>query len=427
VPKWPTCRWVRAMNGHAGPMSGEWCQVIRGLPRVRGLPQPLFARRTIQMKFAPLQLALDQAEHAIALSDPNPRVGCVITSPEGEVLGQGHTQQAGGPHAEVMALRDAASRGRSVRGATAWVTLEPCAHHGRTPPCADALVAAGLARLVVALPDPNPLVAGQGSSRLKAAGIEVHTLAPEHPLAVQARELNIGFLSRMVRKRPWVRAKVAASLDGKTALPDGRSQWITGEAARNDGHLWRARATAVLTGIGTVLDDNPRMDVRAREVARQPWRVVMDSSWRTPLGAALLAQPSHALIYGLDDEALARPPAGDATAAMARRAALQALGVPVVPLPTMDWAAVLADLAQRGVNELHVEAGARLTGSLIQGGWADELLVYLAPKLLGPGRGMADMAELPDLASTQSFEWRNVQQVGQDVRLLARRLGADAF
>jgi diaminohydroxyphosphoribosylaminopyrimidine deaminase/5-amino-6-(5-phosphoribosylamino)uracil reductase len=314
-----------------------------------------------------------------------------------------------------------------VQGATAWVTLEPCAHHGRTPPCADALVAAGLARVVVALADPNPLVAGQGSARLQTAGIEVHTLPPEHPLAVQARELNIGFLSRMVRKRPWVRAKVAASLDGKTALPDGRSQWITGEAARNDGHLWRARATAVLTGIGTVLDDNPRMDVRACEVARQPWRVVMDSSWRTPLGAALLAEPAHALVYGLNDEALARPPGGDAQGAMARRVALQALGVPVVLLPTMDWAAVLADLAQRGVNELHVEAGARLTGSLIQGGWADELLVYLAPKLLGPGRGMADMAELPDLASSQSFEWRDVQQVGQDVRLLARRLGADAF
>jgi diaminohydroxyphosphoribosylaminopyrimidine deaminase/5-amino-6-(5-phosphoribosylamino)uracil reductase len=379
------------------------------------------------MNFAPLQQALDQAALAIALSDPNPRVGCVITAPAGQVLGQGHTQQAGGPHAEVMALRDAAAQGHSVIGATAWVTLEPCAHHGRTPPCADALVAAGLARVVVALADPNPLVAGQGSARLRAAGIEVHTLAPEHSLAVQARELNIGFLSRMVRKRPWVRAKVAASLDGKTALPDGRSQWITGEAARHDGHLWRARASAVLTGIGTVLDDNPRMDVRGCEVARQPWRVVMDSTWRTPLGAALLAEPAHALVYGLNDEALARPPGDDAQGAMARRLALQALGVPVVLLPTMDWAAVLADLAQRCVNELHVEAGARLTGSLIQGGWADELLVYLAPKLLGPGRGMADMAELPDLASSQSFEWRDVQQVGKDVRLLARRVGAEAF
>jgi diaminohydroxyphosphoribosylaminopyrimidine deaminase/5-amino-6-(5-phosphoribosylamino)uracil reductase len=379
------------------------------------------------MNFAPLQQALEQAERAIALSDPNPRVGCVITASDGSVLGVGHTQQAGGPHAEVMALRDAAARGLAVRGATAWVTLEPCAHHGRTPPCADALVAAGLARVVVALADPNPLVAGQGSTRLQAAGIEVHTLLPDHPLAIQARELNIGFLSRMVRKRPWVRVKVAASLDGKTALPDGRSQWITGEAARNDGHLWRARATAVLTGIGTVLGDNPRLDVRAREVARQPWRVVMDSSWRTPVGAALLVEPTHALIYGLDDEALACSPSGDAHAAMARRATLQALGVPMVRLPAMGWAAVLADLAQRGVNELHLEAGACLTGSLIQGGWADELLVYLAPKLLGLGRGMADMAELPDLASAQGYEWRDVQQVGPDVRLLARRLGAEAF
>ena len=379
------------------------------------------------MQLDPLQQALTEAEKAIALSDPNPRVGCVITAPDGAVLGRGHTQQAGGPHAEVMALRDAAARGLSVQGGTAWVTLEPCAHHGRTPPCADALVAAGLARVVVALADPNPLVAGQGSARLQAAGIEVHTLAPEHPLAVQARELNIGFLSRMVRRRPWVRAKIAASLDGKTALPDGRSQWITGEEARADGHLWRARATAVLTGIGTLLDDNPRLDVRAIEVARQPWRVVMDSSWRTPVSAALLVDPGHALIYGLDDEALARPPVGDASAAMARRAALQALGVPVVTLPTMDWAEVLADLARRGVNELHVEAGARLSGSLIQGGWADELLVYLAPKLLGPGRALADMALLPDLASALDYEWRDVRQVGRDVRLLARLEGAGAF
>ncbi len=375
----------------------------------------------------PLQQALAQAQLAIALSDPNPRVGCVITAPDGQLLGQGHTQQAGGSHAEVMALRDAVAKGHALQGATAWVTLEPCAHHGRTPPCADALVAAGLARVVVALADPNPLVAGQGIARLRAAGIEVHALAPDDALAVQARELNIGFLSRMVRGRPWARAKVAASLDGKTALPDGRSQWITGEAARNDGHLWRARATAVLTGIGTVLADNPRLDVRARPVARQPWRVVMDSMWRTPVDAALLVDPAHALIYGLCDQALARSPSADAVQAVARRAALQAQGVPTVALPNMDWGQVLADLAQRGVNELHVEAGARLTGSLVQGGWADELLVYLAPTLLGPGRAMADLAALPGLGAAPQFEWREVLQVGRDVRLLARRLGADQF
>ncbi|RZL08387.1 MAG: bifunctional diaminohydroxyphosphoribosylaminopyrimidine deaminase/5-amino-6-(5-phosphoribosylamino)uracil reductase RibD, partial [Rubrivivax sp.] len=391
---------------------------------------------------------------SIALSDPNPRVGCVIVSAEGQVLGEGHTQQAGGPHAEVMALRDAEARGLSVVGATAHVTLEPCAHHGRTPPCADALVGAGLARVVVALVDPNPLVGGQGVARLRSAGVEVEVLPPTHPAAIAASELNIGFLSRMVRQRPWVRLKVAASLDGRTALPDGRSQWITGEAARADGHAWRARATAVLTGIGTVLDDNPRLDVRAVPVARQPWRVVLDSRWRTPPDAALLsAVPGDVLVYGTEG-------GGDQMAA--RRQALAHRGVQVVVMPHeptaarrqtqtggaasetvepakpgtiggepattgLDLAAVLADLARRGVNELHVEAGARLNAALIEGGWVDELLVYLAPTLLGPGRPFADLGLLPGLAQAPRFEWRDVAQVGADLRLIARRPGADLF
>lgn len=391
--------------------------------------------------------ALKLAEQAIALSDPNPRVGCVIVSANGQVLGQGHTQQAGGPHAEVMALRDAQARGVSVAGATAYVTLEPCAHHGRTPPCADALVAAGLRRVVIALGDPNPLVSGQGVARLRAGGVEVELLDGTHPAAVASRELNIGFLSRMVRRRPWVRLKVAASLDGRTALPDGRSQWITGEAARADGHAWRARAGAVLTGIGTVLDDDPRMDVRAVPVSRQPWRVVLDSRWRTPLQAAVLgAVPGDVLVYGLE---------GDASAD--RRQALADRGVQVVPMPGgavqpdldppasaaldarggpagtgsapagVDLGAVLADLARRGVNELHVEAGARLNAALIEGGWVDELLVYLAPTLLGPGRPFADLALLPGLAQAPRFEWREVERVGADLRLIARRPGADVF
>ncbi len=379
--------------------------------------------------------ALALARQSIALSDPNPRVGCVIVSADGVLLGQGHTQHAGGPHAEVMALRDAQARGLAVAGATAYVTLEPCAHHGRTPPCADALVAAGLGRVVVALGDPNPLVGGQGLARLRAAGIDVEVLPPTHPAAREAAELNIGFLSRMVRQRPWVRLKVAASLDGRTALPDGRSQWITGEAARADGHAWRARATAVLTGIGTVLDDNPRLDVRAVPVARQPWRVVLDSRWRTPPDAALLgATPGDVLVYGSER--------GDDQMA-ARRQALSARGVQVVAMPQasaaarpqnpaggaagLDLAAVLADLARRGVNELHVEAGARLNAALIEGGWVDELLVYLAPTLLGPGRPFADLALLPGLAQAPRFEWRDVAQVGADLRLIARRPGADLF
>jgi diaminohydroxyphosphoribosylaminopyrimidine deaminase/5-amino-6-(5-phosphoribosylamino)uracil reductase len=382
------------------------------------------------MTFPFLAQALSLAHQSIALSDPNPRVGCVISSPDGQVLGQGCTQQAGGPHAEVMALRDAQARGLSVKGGTAWVTLEPCAHHGRTPPCADALVAAGLGRVVVALADPNPLVAGQGAERLRAAGIEVTVLPPDHPLAQEARSLNIGFLSRMVRQRPWVRLKLAASLDGKTALPDGRSQWITSEAARADGQLWRARASAVMTGIGTVLDDNPRLDVRARPVARQPWPVVMDSLWRTPPAAALLAREEPALVVGLDDAALHERGLRDDSFfhdAVCRREALRAQGVAVLALPAMDWAPVLTELATRGVNELHVEAGARLSGSLIQAGWADELLVYLAPKLLGPGRALADLNLLPDLAHAHQFEWTQASMVGPDVRLMARRPGAHLF
>ncbi len=382
------------------------------------------------MTFPFLAQALSLAHQSIALSDPNPRVGCVISSPDGQVLGQGFTQEAGGPHAEVMALRDAQARGLSVAGATAWVTLEPCAHHGRTPPCADALVAAGLGRVVVALADPNPLVAGQGADRLRAAGIEVAVLPLDHALAQEARALNIGFLSRMVRQRPWVRVKLAASLDGKTALPDGRSQWITSESARADGQLWRARASAVLTGIGTGLDDNPRLDLRARPVLRQPWPVIMDSLWRTPPAASLLARAEPALVMGLDDAGLRARGLPDGPSfqdAVSRREALRARGVAVLPLPAMDWAPALTELAARGVNELHVEAGARLSGSLIQGGWVDELLVYLAPKLLGPGRALADLNLLPDLAHAHLFEWTEASMVGPDVRLMARRPGAHLF
>ena len=223
-------------------------------------------------------LALSKAAESLCLSNPNPRVGCVVDCAGGEVFSTGHTQRAGGPHAEVMALRDARERGISVAGATAYVTLEPCSHHGRTPPCCDALIDAGVARVVVATLDPNPLVAGRGVDRLRAAGIEVEVLPPNTEASRASRELNIGFFSRMIRKTPWVRMKMAASLDGITALPDGTSQWITGEAARTDGHAWRARACAVLTGIGTVLEDDPMLDVRLVETPRQPHLVVVDLS-----------------------------------------------------------------------------------------------------------------------------------------------------
>jgi diaminohydroxyphosphoribosylaminopyrimidine deaminase/5-amino-6-(5-phosphoribosylamino)uracil reductase len=359
--------------------------------------------------------ALALARQAVGLSEPNPRVGCVIVGSDGrEVLGQGHTQRAGEAHAEVMALRDAAAKGHSVAGATAYVTLEPCAHHGRTGPCCDALATAGIGKVVAALADPNPLVAGQGFARLRAAGVEVVA----GPRAAQARELNIGFFSRMVRRTPWLRMKIAASLDGKTALDNGASQWITSEAARADGHAWRARAGAVLTGIGTLLEDNPRLDVRLAPAPRQPDAVIVDSRLETPVEANIFAASRQVLIYAAVQDAQ-------------RQAALEARGATVVCLPgpggKVDLAAMLRDLAQREVNELHVEAGHKLNGSLIREGLVDELLVYLAPKLVGQGRPMAHFGPLANLAEVVAFEFLSSDRVGPDLRLVARIPGRDKF
>ncbi|WP_397533239.1 bifunctional diaminohydroxyphosphoribosylaminopyrimidine deaminase/5-amino-6-(5-phosphoribosylamino)uracil reductase RibD [Roseateles sp.] len=357
--------------------------------------------------------ALALAERAVGLSDPNPRVGCVITDPQGQVIGSGHTQRAGEAHAEVMALRDAQARGNDVKGATAYVTLEPCSHHGRTPPCCDALIQAGLGRVVAALTDPNPQVAGQGLGRLRAAGI-----ATEHGLLAElARELNIGFFSRMLRGRPFVRLKAAASLDGRTALPDGQSQWITAEAARRDGHAWRRRAGAVLTGIGTVRDDDPRLDVRLVETQHQPLRVVVDSRLETPVHARLLAPPGQVLIYAAQPD-------------QQREAALAAARAEVVFKPgagaKVDLQAMLLDLGARGINELHVEAGHKLNGSLVKSGLVDEYLIYLAPKLLGLGREIAAFGPLHSLDEAVELQWREMAQVGDDLRLLARpKYGAD--
>lgn len=242
--------------------------------------------------FEGMALAVAQGRLALWRSAPNPPVGCVLVR-DGAVIATGHTAEVGGPHAEASALAQLLAQGGHARGATAYVTLEPCSHHGRTPPCADALVREGVRRVVVALPDPNPLVAGRGFERLRAAGIEVDCLPSDHPHARAARETMIGFLSRMVRGRPWARMKIAGSLDGRTALDNGESQWITGPAARADGHAWRARASAVLTGVGTVLDDDPRMDVREVDTPRQPWRVVLDSTWRTPPGPACCSRPAR--------------------------------------------------------------------------------------------------------------------------------------
>jgi diaminohydroxyphosphoribosylaminopyrimidine deaminase / 5-amino-6-(5-phosphoribosylamino)uracil reductase len=362
-----------------------------------------------------MQRALALARQAIGLSEPNPRVGCVIVSADGQqILGEGHTQPAGQAHAEIMALRDAAAQGRSVEGATAYVTLEPCSHHGRTGPCCDALAAARIGRLVAALPDPNPLVAGQGFERLRAGGIQVET----GPGAAEARELNIGFFSRMVRGTPWVRMKIAASLDGKTALDNGASQWITSEPARADGHAWRARAGAVLTGIGTLREDNPRLDVRHVPVPRQPDAAVVDSRLETPLDANIFIPGRRLFIYTAFQDA-------------PRQAGLEARGATVICLPgpggKVDLGAMLRDLARREINELHVEAGWRLNGSLIREDLVDEWLIYLAPKLVGQGRGMAHFGPLADLAGVVALEFMSTEMVGPDLRLVARAAGRDGF
>jgi diaminohydroxyphosphoribosylaminopyrimidine deaminase/5-amino-6-(5-phosphoribosylamino)uracil reductase len=358
--------------------------------------------------------ALAAAAQAMTLTSPNPRVGCVLVSNQGLILGVGHTQRAGGPHAEVMALRDAERRGNVVRGATAYVTLEPCSHQGRTGPCCDALIQAGIHRVVASLADPNPLVAGQGFAKLRAAGITVD-IGPE---ADAARELNLGFFSRMIRKTPWVRMKIAASVDGTTALENGASQWITSEAARQDGHAWRARACAVLTGIGTVLADNPKLDVRLVQTQRQPSIAIVDSDLQTPPDAHILIAGRASYIYTRSQND-------------SKKRALESAGATVICLPNaegkVDLAAMMRDLATRGINELHVEAGYRLNESLLRENLVDEFLIYLAPKLLGRGRGMAPFGPLTKLSQAVPLDFRSTERIGADLRILARLQGRDQF
>ncbi|HEX5686459.1 MAG TPA: bifunctional diaminohydroxyphosphoribosylaminopyrimidine deaminase/5-amino-6-(5-phosphoribosylamino)uracil reductase RibD [Ideonella sp.] len=357
-----------------------------------------------------MQRALALAGAAVGLTEPNPRVGCVLVAPDGRWIGEGHTQAAGSAHAEVMAMRDAQAQGHPVSGATAYVTLEPCSHHGRTPPCCDALVAAGVARVVVALVDPNPAVSGRGIARLRAAGIQVDFA--DVAAAEASRELNIGFLSRMQRGRPWVRMKIAASLDGRTALDNGASQWITGEAARHDGHAWRKRASALLTGSGTVLADDPRLDVRGHTIARQPWRIVLDSHLATPARARLFEATAPLLFVTAEPDA-------------ERRQALQDRGAEILTCPNADKQvnldALMVELTRREMNEIHVEAGARLNAALLQAGWVDELLIYQAPMLVGAGRGMAALGPSTALAQAQRFAFHRVDRIGDDLRLLLRR------
>jgi diaminohydroxyphosphoribosylaminopyrimidine deaminase/5-amino-6-(5-phosphoribosylamino)uracil reductase len=347
--------------------------------------------------------ALRLAEKGLYSTSPNPRVGCVIVR-DGAAVGASWHETTGGPHAEVLALRAAGER---ARGATAYVSLEPCSHHGRTPPCTDALIAAGVARVIAAMQDPNPGVAGSGYAALRAAGIQVESGLMED----EARELNLGFVARMRRGRPWVRMKIAASLDGRTALANGRSQWITGPEARRDGHAWRARACAVLTGIGTVRDDDPRLNVREVQTPRQPLRVVVDSRLQLPLAAKLLDGGKVLVAAAIEDQAAI--------------AALRDKGAEVVVLPNargkVELAELMRELARRELNEVHVEAGFKLNGSLLADGLVDELLVYLAPSILGDAaRAMFNLPELTDLAQKRLVQFVDVQTIGGDLRVRAR-------
>jgi diaminohydroxyphosphoribosylaminopyrimidine deaminase/5-amino-6-(5-phosphoribosylamino)uracil reductase len=349
--------------------------------------------------------ALQLARRGLFSTAPNPRVGCVVVR-DGRVITEGWHEKAGLPHAEAVALSALAAAGETAQGATAYVTLEPCSHFGRTPPCADALIAAGVSRVVAAMQDPNPLVAGQGLAKLAAAGVAVESGL----LATEAQELNIGFVSRMTRGRPWLRLKVAASLDGKTALNNGVSQWITGADARRDAHAWRARSCAVLTGIGTVKDDNPRLTVREVQTTRQPLKVVIDSRLETSPDAAVLDGGKVLIVAAADNE---------------RGDALRARGAEIVLLPNaqgkVELHDLLLELGRRGINEVLAEAGTRLNGSLLRESCVDELLIYQAPILIGDaGRGMFGLAELADLAGVTRLNIIERRAVGADVRIRAR-------
>ena len=340
--------------------------------------------------------ALALAEKGLFTTTPNPRVGCVIAQGN-EIVGEGWHAKAGEPHAEALAFARAGDR---ATGSTVYVTLEPCNHHGRTPPCTDLLLRHKPARVVMAMADPNPQASG-GRARLEAAGIRVESGLMEDA----ANELNVGFVSRVTRGRPWVRMKVAATLDGRTALPDGRSQWITGPEARRDGHRWRARACAILTGIGTVKADDPQLTVRDVATPRQPLRVVVDSRAETPDGAKVL-QGGNTLLF-----------AGAPTP--------RQLPAEVVVLPNangkVELPGMLEELGRRGINELHVEAGFKLNGSLVREGCVDEFLVYLNPSLLGDeAQGMVALAQAASLDARTRLRLVSVERVGDDIRILAR-------
>jgi len=348
--------------------------------------------------------ALQLAERGLYTTDPNPRVGCVLVK-DHHIVGEGWHERAGEAHAEVHALKAA---GKSAQGSTAYVTLEPCCHHGRTPPCSEALIKAGVTRVVVAMRDPHSQVDGGGIRQLQEAGIAVQSGLLEQP----ARQLNPGFIRRMQTGRPWVRLKLAMSLDGRTAMASGESQWITGAAARQDVQRWRARSSAILTGVGTVLADDPSMTVRLGDTGRQPLRVIIDTNLSTPARAKILQQPGQTVIMTCsEDEAMREE---------LRNAGAEVITVPPDAHNTVDLAAVLDQLGELEINELHVETGATLAGSLMQAGLVDELIVYMAPVLLGDAaRGLFHLPGLESMADRVPLQIKDIRAIGEDWRITA--------
>ncbi len=352
--------------------------------------------------------ALELARRGLYTTDPNPRVGCVVVQ-DGHVVGEGFHARAGEPHAEIHALRAAGDR---ARGATVYLTFEPCCHHGKTPPCSDALITANVGRVIAAMQDPNPRVAGKGFAGLNAAGIGTASGL----MQAEAEALNPGFIRRMQTGRPYVRVKLAASLDGRTAVANGESKWITGEAARADVQHWRARSSAIVTGIGTVLADDPSLNVRAFDIGRQPLRVVVDSTLRTPAKAKMLSLPGSTLIVTAANDA-------------ARAETLRKAGAEVLRLTKnnhVDLAALLTTLAQREVNEVLVEAGATLSGAMLEAGLVDELVLYYAPVLLGDrGRGMFTLDSIVNMPDRKQLEIKDLRAVGPDWRVIAKAVASD--
>ncbi len=383
---------------------GEWVNSM--LKPTIGFNRPMYSE--VDHEF--MSQALVEAQKALYLPNPNPRVGCVIVK-DGQVIGRGHTQKVGGPHAEIQALAEVRAKGLDPIGSTFYVTLEPCNHTGRTPPCVDALITAKPATVIAAMTDPNPLVSGRGLERLRAAGIEVRCGL----LKSEASKLNLGFISRMTRGLPWVRMKIAASLDGKTALTNGQSQWITSPLARADGHHWRAQACAILTGVGTVKEDDPTLNVRDVYTERQPWKIIVDSKLDVSI---------HAKVFNHLDQsgAIVVCASLESNEAQAKAKALKDRGAEVIvmanPSGKVHLPKLLAYLAQeRRMNEIHIESGCKLNGSLLREDCVDELLLYYAPFFIGEGIGIANISPLSELSQRQDWHVIDHSLFGPDLRV----------